>query len=82
MNIGNPVEYTVREIAEMVARLSGSESEIVYRPLPGRRPQAPLSRHKPGARGARLGAANPGPGRTKKDPGLVRQLLTVQSTLI
>ncbi|HEX7169968.1 MAG TPA: UDP-glucuronic acid decarboxylase family protein [Rubrobacter sp.] len=34
VNIGNPVEYPVREIAEMVARLSGSESEIVYRPLP------------------------------------------------
>jgi dTDP-glucose 4,6-dehydratase len=34
VNIGNPVEYPVREIAEMVARLSDSESEIVYRPLP------------------------------------------------
>ena len=34
VNIGNPVEYPVREIAEMVASLSGSESEIVYRPLP------------------------------------------------
>jgi dTDP-glucose 4,6-dehydratase len=34
VNIGNPVEYPVREIAEMVARLSGSESEVVYLPLP------------------------------------------------
>jgi dTDP-glucose 4,6-dehydratase len=34
VNIGNPVEYPVREIAEMVASLSASESEIVYRPLP------------------------------------------------
>jgi dTDP-glucose 4,6-dehydratase len=34
VNIGNPVEYPVREIAEMVARLSDSESEIIYRPLP------------------------------------------------
>ena len=34
VNIGNPVEYTVREIAEMVIELSGSRSEIVYRPLP------------------------------------------------
>ena len=34
VNIGNPVEYTVREIAEMVVKLSGSGSEIVYGPLP------------------------------------------------
>ena len=34
VNIGNPVEYPVREIAEMVVKLSGSESEIVYEPLP------------------------------------------------
>jgi dTDP-glucose 4,6-dehydratase len=34
VNIGNPVEYTVREIAEMVIELSGSRGEIVYEPLP------------------------------------------------
>ena len=34
VNIGNPVEYTVREIAEMIIELSGSRSEIVYQPLP------------------------------------------------
>ena len=34
VNIGNPVEYTVGEIAEMVVQLSGSRSEIVYLPLP------------------------------------------------
>jgi dTDP-glucose 4,6-dehydratase len=34
VNIGNPVEYTVHEIAEMVIELSGSRSEIVYQPLP------------------------------------------------
>jgi dTDP-glucose 4,6-dehydratase len=34
VNIGNPVEHTVREIAEMVIELSGSRSEIVYGPLP------------------------------------------------
>jgi dTDP-glucose 4,6-dehydratase len=34
VNIGNPVEYTVREIAEMVIELSGSHSEIVHQPLP------------------------------------------------
>ena len=34
VNIGNPVEYSVREIAEMVIELSGSQSEISYQPLP------------------------------------------------
>jgi dTDP-glucose 4,6-dehydratase len=34
VNIGNPVEYSVREVAEMVIELSGSHSEISYQPLP------------------------------------------------
>jgi dTDP-glucose 4,6-dehydratase len=34
VNIGNPVEYSVREVAEMIIALSGSRSEISYQPLP------------------------------------------------
>jgi dTDP-glucose 4,6-dehydratase len=34
VNIGNPVEYTVKEVADLVLRLSGSESGISYEPLP------------------------------------------------
>jgi dTDP-glucose 4,6-dehydratase len=34
VNIGSPQEHTVREIAEMVIELSGSESELVHEPLP------------------------------------------------
>jgi dTDP-glucose 4,6-dehydratase len=34
VNLGNPQEYTVREIAGMVIELSGSESELVHEPLP------------------------------------------------
>jgi dTDP-glucose 4,6-dehydratase len=34
VNIGNPVEYSVREVAEMVIDLSGSQSEISHQPLP------------------------------------------------
>jgi dTDP-glucose 4,6-dehydratase len=33
-NIGNPDEYTVKELAEIVVELTGSASPIVYRPLP------------------------------------------------
>ncbi|HEX6167569.1 MAG TPA: UDP-glucuronic acid decarboxylase family protein [Acidimicrobiales bacterium] len=34
VNIGNPTEFTVRELAEMVLEVTGSSSEIVYQPLP------------------------------------------------
>jgi dTDP-glucose 4,6-dehydratase len=34
VNIGNPVEYSVREVAEMIVELSGSGSEISHQPLP------------------------------------------------
>lgn len=34
VNIGNPVEHTVREIAQMVMEISGSRSKIVHEPLP------------------------------------------------
>ncbi|SKA84636.1 UDP-glucuronate decarboxylase [Paucidesulfovibrio gracilis DSM 16080] len=34
MNLGNPVESTIREIAETVLRLTGSGSHIEHRPLP------------------------------------------------
>ena len=33
-NIGNPDEYTVRQLAEVVLELSGSRSRVEYRPLP------------------------------------------------
>ena len=34
MNIGNPVEMSIRELAEAVIELTGSSSELVYKPLP------------------------------------------------
>ena len=34
MNIGNPVEISIKEVAEMIIRMTGSASEIVYKPLP------------------------------------------------
>jgi UDP-glucuronate decarboxylase len=34
INIGNPVEFTIRELAELIIRLTGSTSHITYRPLP------------------------------------------------
>jgi dTDP-glucose 4,6-dehydratase len=34
VNIGNPVEYSVREIVRLILDLSESESPVVYEPLP------------------------------------------------
>ncbi len=34
MNIGNPDEYTVKQLAELVVELTGTAAPIVYEPLP------------------------------------------------
>jgi dTDP-glucose 4,6-dehydratase len=34
VNIGNPHEVTIEEIARTIIRLVGSTSKIIYRPLP------------------------------------------------
>lgn len=34
INLGNPGEFTIRELAERVRRLVGSSGELVFRPLP------------------------------------------------
>lgn len=39
VNLGNPVEFTIRELAETVIDMTGSKSTIVERPLPQDDPQ-------------------------------------------
>jgi UDP-glucuronate decarboxylase len=34
MNIGNPKEFTIRELAEMVLQLTHSKSKLIFKPLP------------------------------------------------
>ena len=34
INIGNPREMTIKDIAETIIRMTGSKSKLVYRPLP------------------------------------------------
>jgi UDP-glucuronate decarboxylase len=34
VNLGNPVEFTIRQLAETVISFTGSSSKIAYRPLP------------------------------------------------
>ena len=34
INLGNPGEFTMLELAELVIRLTGSQSKVIFRPLP------------------------------------------------
>jgi UDP-glucuronate decarboxylase len=51
VNLGNPVEFTVRQLAEKIVKLTGSKSRLVFRPLPAddpmqRKPDVTLAREK------------------------------------
>lgn len=51
MNIGNPNEFTIMELAQMILKLTKSRSRIVYKPLPEddpkvRRPDISLAKKK------------------------------------
>ena len=53
VNLGNPREMTIREIAEMVVEMTGSSSKLVYKPLPKddptrRKPDISLAKEKLG----------------------------------
>ena len=53
VNLGNPGEFTIRELAEIVVDLTGSSSKLEYRPLPAddpmqRKPDITLAREKLG----------------------------------
>ena len=56
VNIGNPGEFTILELAELILRITGSPlGDRLRGPPPGRPDRAP-ARHRPGARAAGLGA--------------------------
>src|SRR6185437_13012396 len=39
INLGNPAEFTIREVATLVMELTGSPSKLVFRPLPSDDPK-------------------------------------------
>jgi len=39
INIGNPVEFKIRELAELVIDITGAKSKLVFRPLPSDDPK-------------------------------------------
>lgn len=53
VNIGNPGEFTIKELAELVIELTGSKSKLIYQPLPAddpkqRQPDITLARQELG----------------------------------
>lgn len=53
VNVGNPGEFTILELAELVIKLTGSRSKLIYEPLPQddplqRRPDITLARKELG----------------------------------
>ncbi|MCU1393877.1 MAG: UDP-glucuronate decarboxylase [Ilumatobacteraceae bacterium] len=44
INVGNPAEFTMRELAELVVEITGSTSEIITAPLPAEREGDPMQR--------------------------------------
>jgi UDP-glucuronate decarboxylase len=53
INVGNPTEFTIRQLAEAVIEMTGSRSKLVFLPLPQddpmqRRPDITLAREKLG----------------------------------
>jgi UDP-glucuronate decarboxylase len=53
VNLGNPVEFTIRQLAEKVIELIGTKSKLVFKPLPAddpkqRQPDISLARQELG----------------------------------
>ena len=53
VNLGNPGEYTIREMAQIVIEMTGSKSKLVQKPLPAddprqRKPDIGLAKEKLG----------------------------------
>ncbi len=53
VNIGNPVEFTIRELAELILEMTGSRSKLIKMPLPSddptqRRPNIDLAKQELG----------------------------------
>ena len=54
VNLGNPDEFTIRELAEVILEITGSRSKLVHKPLPARRSQDSQAGHKLGEKGLGL----------------------------
>ena len=68
INIGNPEEFTIHQLAETVVRMTGSKSKIVYHPLPS---DDPLQRKPDISKARQLLGWEP---KIKLDEGLMKTI--------
>ncbi len=73
VNVGNPNEFTLLELAEAVIEITGSESRDRLRGAADRRPAGAPARHHAGAGDPRLGARGRPAGRAAADDRAVRR---------
>ena len=73
INLGNPGEFTIRELAEKVIALTGSRSQIVHRPLPEDDPMQRQPDITRAGDAARLAADGPARGGAEADHRLLRR---------
>ena len=71
VNLGNPEEFTILELAKLVLELIGSGSKLIYKPLAGRRPDAAPAGHHVGQEASRLEPDDPAPRRACEDDRVV-----------
>ena len=69
VNLGNPSEFTILELAEVVVRVTGSRSPIVFEALPVRRPGGAPAGHRARPGAARLVAGGRARARPPADAG-------------
>ena len=56
VNLGNPAELSIRDLAKTILRLTGSSSELTFKPLPENDPRQRQPGHFIGATDVGLGA--------------------------
>ena len=67
VNLGNPEEFTIKQLAELVIEMTGSRSRLIHAAAAGGRSDAAAARHLAGHAAARLAANRAGPRRSEAD---------------
>jgi len=75
INIGNPSEFTIKELAEKILLLTGSKSKLIYKPLPA---DDPLQRQPDISKAKKILNWEP---KVKLDEGLKKTIAYFKSTL-
>ena len=70
LNLGNPAELTMKELADKVVELTGSASTTTYEALPERRPSTAAAGYQPGDEISRMGTCLRSRVRSKEDDRL------------